>query len=49
MFMITQRILQICLIILVGFLVSCEDLENELAKDFTISTSNVMFNLNLTV
>ena len=49
MFMITQRILQICLIILVGFLVSCEDLENELAKDFTTSTSNVMFNLNLTV
>ena len=36
-------------LILLGFTISCEDLENELAKDFTTSTSNVMFNLNLTV
>ena len=47
--MIKQRILHIGLIILVGLLVSCEDLENELSKDFTVSTANTMFDLNLTV
>ena len=47
--MIKQRNLHIGLIILVGFLLSCEDLEDELSKDFTVSTSNTMFHLDLTV
>ena len=47
--MIKQRILNLGLLILFGFIVSCEDLENELKKDFTVSASNSMFNLNLTV
>ena len=47
--MIKQRNLHIGLIFLVGFLVSCEDLENEIAKDFTVSTSNAMFDLKLDV
>ena len=47
--MIKQRILNLGLLILFVFIVSCEDLENELAKDFTVSASNAMFNLNLAV
>ena len=47
--MTKQRILNLSLPILFGFIVSCEDLENELTKDFTVSTSNAMFDLNLTV
>jgi len=46
---IKQYIFNFGLIALLGFVISCEDLENELAKDFTVSTSNAMFELNLTV
>ena len=46
---IKQYLVNFCFIALMGLIVSCEDLENELAKDFTVSTSNAMFDLKLTV
>ena len=46
---IKQCLLNFGLISLLGFIISCEDLENELAKNFTVSTSNAMFDLKLTV
>ena len=49
MLKIKQYLINFCLIALMGFIISCEDLENELSKDFTTSTSNAMFDLQLTV
>ena len=46
---IKQHLFNCGLIVLLGFTISCEDLENELAKDFTASTANAMFDLKLTV
>ena len=46
---IKQHLFNCGLIFLLGFTISCEDLENELAKDFTASTANAMFDLKLTV
>ena len=44
---IKQHLFNCGLIVLLGFTISCEDLENELAKDFTASTANAMFNFCL--
>ena len=49
MLKIKQHLAVLAKILTLTFLVTCSDIENELAKDFTTSTSNAMFNLTLSV
>ena len=49
MLKIKQHLAVLAIILTLSFLVTCSDIENELAKDFTTSTSNAMFNLTLSV
>lgn len=49
MLKIKQHLAVLAIILTLSFVVTCSDIENELAKDFTTSTSNAMFNLTLSV